>query len=347
MALGIYSTHELMGVVRRLPQPKGFWKAMAARVYTSDREKIYFDELGEEDRRLAPFVAPFQQGRVLKELGYQTKSFKPAYLKPKGIVHPQKTLMRRPGEAFGGEMSPAQRRDAVIADLLASQRDMIDRRLDWMAAQALMFGSVTVEGDDYPTQTVDFGRDSSLTYTLAGTAQWDDTDADPLGDIKAARLNAYNLGSYPVRKLIFGATAWELFTTNADVKALLSTQVRGSDSNFRAASLNAGEPWAFEGTIVGGPGGQGGYDLYTYQGTYRDDSGTATSILHTNDVIGIGEPDLVEAYGAILDLDSLAPVPMFPKMWRENDPSAEYVMTQSAPLMVPMRPNSTFRIRVA
>jgi hypothetical protein len=37
---------------------------------------------------------------------------------------------------------------------------------------------------------------------------------------------------------------------------------------------------------------------------------------------------------------------MFPKMWRENDPSAEFVMTQSAPLMVPLRPNSTFRIRV-
>ena len=55
----------------------------------------------------------------------------------------------------------------------------------------------------------------------------------------------------------------------------------------------------------------------------------------------------VKAFGAILDKKaSFQPLPIFPKMWDEDDPSATILMTQSAPLMVPINPNNTFRARV-
>jgi surface antigen len=347
MSVTTFGTAELMGVQTRLPQPRNFWLQFFGRTFTSTAEKIMFDELGEEDRRLAPFVAPMAQGKVMRELGFVTRSFRPAYVKPKHIVHPQKLLSRMAGEQIGGELSPEQRRQAVIADLLRMQRDMIERRWDWMAAQALMFGQVVVEGEDYPTQVVNFGRDASLTTVLTGEARWTvGNAADPLNDIRIARTNAYNLGSYPVNTLVMGLGAWQGFSRNTAVQDLLKRDVRNGSTDFRAANLNAGEPWAYEGTIRGGGDGQGGFDVWTYQGTFRDDAGNAVGLMNTNDVVGIGQPDGVRAFGAILDMDNLAATPMFPKNWRNMDPSVEYLMTQSAPLMVPLRPNSTFRIRV-
>jgi hypothetical protein len=348
MSVTVYSTFEMMEVQRRLPKPTNFWiDKFFPRTFTSTQETILFDDIGEEDQRLAPFVAPMAQGKVLKELGYVTRSFRPAYVKPKMILRPEKVMTRFAGEQIGGSLSLQQRRILAIADMMSTQRGMIERRWDWMAFQALAFGQVVVEGEDYPAVTVNFGRDNTLTYTLSGDARWTvGANPDPLGDIQTARMNAYDKSSYPVNTLVFGLGAWGAFTKNTDVQNLLKTDVRGSSTDFRAAVFNNGEPWAYEGWVRGGPNGQGGYDCWTYQGRYRDDTGASQLLMNTNDVVGVGSPNGVRAFGAIFDLDSLQAVPMFPKMWRENDPSAEFVMTQSAPLMVPLRPNSTFRIRV-
>lgn len=351
MSVTTYGTAELMEVQRRIPLPMGFWMQFFPRVFTSTSEKIMFDELGEEEMRLAPFVAPLAQGKIMREAGYTTKSFRPAYLKPKGIVHPEKTLMRRAGEGIGGTLSPAARRDAVRAELLANQRSMIERRIDWMCAQAIMFGTVTVAGDDYPTQVVDFGRDSSLTVTLTSTARWiigaaAGSAANPLQDIANARTAAFDLGSVPINTIVMGLEAYKGFTMNADVKDLLKRDIRNGVSDIRQAAFNSGEPWAFEGRLQGGGTGQGGYDIWTYRGQFRDEAGSRVNIMSPYDVVGIGDVSGVRAYGAILDLASLAAVEMFPKNWIENDPGLEYVMTQSAPLAVPLRPNASFRLRV-
>src|SRR5690606_20901096 len=48
------------------------------------------------------------------------------------------------------------------------------------------------------------------------------------------------------------------------------------------------------------------------------------------------------AFGAIMDKKAgWRATPVFPKMLEQEDPSAVYRMTQSAPLMIPTRPNAT------
>jgi hypothetical protein len=219
----------------------------------------------------------------------------------------------------------------------------------WMAARALIDGAVTVSGDDYPEQYVDFDRHSTLSYLLTSTARWGEGAAAPLTDIRAARKNAFERGGYPVQDLIFGSDAWDRFTANADVKALLSTQTRGSTSDWRAPVMNDGSPFAFEGTIGNAAIGSGGQiRLWTYSNFYEETlGGNRVNYLDTNTVVGIGNPMGVRAFGAIMDADAgLAALPMFPKMWKNMDPSVNYTMTASAPLMVPMNPNSTFKIKV-
>ena len=49
-------------------------------------------------RRLAPFVSPLVAGKAERSRGYSTRSFTPAYVKPKHVVEPSKAMKRRAGE---------------------------------------------------------------------------------------------------------------------------------------------------------------------------------------------------------------------------------------------------------
>ena len=166
----VYDTETLLEVVRGLAPFETFLlNLFFPRLVTFDTSAISFDAV-DEDMRLAPFVSPLVAGKVMKTQGGTLKSFKPAYLKPKDVVDPERVLMRRPGESIGGSLSAAARRNAIIADILDSHRQKILRRLEYMAAQVLLKGKVIVEGEDYPTVEVDYGRAPGNTVALLGGA---------------------------------------------------------------------------------------------------------------------------------------------------------------------------------
>jgi Phage major capsid protein E len=57
--------------------------------------------------------------------------------------------------------------------------------------------------------------------------------------------------------------------------------------------------------------------------------------------------DGIKAYGAILDnAAGLEVADIFTKMWDQEDPSARFIMSQSAPLTIPVNPNCTLKARV-
>jgi hypothetical protein len=203
------------------------------RVFTFDKEEVYFERADVDNRKLAPFVAPNVQGRVMRGQGFYARSLRPAYVKPKHVVDPTKAIARRMGEPFLGGSSLQARFDATVAQNMRLEREAIERRWDWMAGRAIIDGKVVIAGDDYPTVTVDFGRDPTLTVQLATTARWSQTaTADPLGDLGRANDAAFALGNAPITDLIFGTTAWANFIKNQAVRDLLSTLNRASTSSF-------------------------------------------------------------------------------------------------------------------
>lgn len=170
-------------------------------------------------------------------------------------------------------------------------------------------------------------------------------------DIGSARTNAFTRGNAAVRTLIFGTDAWSAFESHEDTLKLLDNMRRGSESNFNTTGLTDGDPVEYVGQISG-PNGVGRLDLWKYSNSYDEgpnDAGayTSTPYIHPGDVIGVGGAvGGVQAFGAIMDKKArLQALPIFPKMWEEEDPSATWTMSQSAPLMVPTNPNNTFRIR--
>ena len=349
--MGVLDTSTLLEVQRVQKTPTSFWlEKCFPKQINFTTEYIAFDRVNEDFRRLAPFVAPNVQGKVMAQEGSDMLNFKPAYVKPKHIVEPDAVLVRKPGEALGsGSLTPEQRRDATVADLLARHKTMHAMTREWMAAKAIIDGKVTIEGENYPKVTVDFRRDASLTILLAGAAKWDQGTATPLNDIKAARIAANAKSGAVIRDIVFGANAWKLFSDNTDVQALLSTQTRGSDSDFTKMVDGFEDSVEYLGQLSG-INGSGLIRMWLYSGKYRDEAGVLQDIMDTNTVVGVDFAAVQghRCFGAIRDGKAgFQPLDMFPKMWEDEDPWAEYLMTQSAPLMVPAQPNATFSMKVA
>lgn len=346
MTISTYSTAEMLEVIKFLPSPSSFWLNLAFRQQVNfETATIDFDQL-KGGRRIAPFVAPTSQGKVMKDRGYSTRTFEPAYIKPKFIVDPSRVLTRRPGEAYGGSMSPQARRDAIVADNLREQKEMIMRRWEIMAAEAIIDGQVTVSGEDYPTQVVSFGRDAGQNVTLLTTNQWDDPASRPYRQMEQYSVQTSRLCGYALTDWILGGNAWNALADHADTEKLLDTNLANG-----TASLQMG-PGAIpdDGAIVQLKGTVGaGIRIWTYSDIYEDDSGNPVQVMDPDVVIGLNPNGVagVRCFGAILDAEAgYASHDIYPKNWINKDPSVEYVMSQSAPLMVPRRTNATIKLRV-
>ena len=350
MPYDLYSSYDLLEVVRVQKSIPKFWLQFFPGQINATTDEIALDKVSDNYKKLAPFVAPNVQGRVMKKDGYTTVSFRPAYVKPKDVVDPSTDLVRQPGEAFAtGSLSPEARRNAVMAFLLGRQRIVIDNRIEWMAAKAIIDGKVTVVGEDYPAVTVDFRRDAALTITLTGGALWSAGTATPAADIMTARRAINDKCGAVGNRVVFGPSAWANFyakeLTGAN-NTLLNTQIRGSETTV--SFLRDGfEGVEYMGTYKGSNGA--GFECWVYTAKYEDDAGVMQDILDPNKVV-IVAPDVrgVQCYGAIRDKRAgFQSLKYFPKNWEVEDPSVEYVMTQSAPLMVPVQPNATASIQTA
>lgn len=346
MAFDLYSTATLLDVIRVTPPESSYWlDNFFGRQINFETEEIMFDRV-ETNRRLAPFVSPVVQGRVMKTEGFETRAFRPAYTKPKHIVDPNRVFTRTAGEAITGSVSPAQRWNAAVAQNMAEERAAIQRLWNWMAAMATIYGRVTITGEDYPTRVIDFGRDAGLTSILTLTSRWGEADADPLADIAALRRLAFEKSGSPITRLTMGLEAFDRFYADEKVQALLKGDAvaRVSDSTMSAMG-GTDVPFEYRG-ILQGANGQGRIEVYTYAEQYENQAGTSVDYMSTYDVVGTG-PGLqgTRCFGAIRDKRAgLQALPLFPKMWDQEDPSLTYTMTQSAPLMVPANTNNSFRI---
>ncbi|MBK4826943.1 Major capsid protein [Pectobacterium carotovorum subsp. carotovorum] len=168
----IFDTSVLVQVVPNLKTSQNWLlDRFFPNVVTYETEEVAIDvDVGL--RRMAPFVSPLVEGKLVESRKYQTNTFKPAYIKDKRAPDLRKPIRRQIGERIGGEYTAAEREMLNLQFEMTDQIDMINRRLEWMAASALVSGTVTVTGEGYETKVVDFGRSPDLTITLSGSDKW-------------------------------------------------------------------------------------------------------------------------------------------------------------------------------
>lgn len=339
MSYTIYTTHDLLQMVRVFRDPSQFWLQNFFPNQINFQTRFIDFDLVDESQRLAPFVAPTSQGKVISKEGYTTKRFAPAYLKPKGVVDPSQIIDRRAGEAYTGELSLSQRRDAVVADMVRKYTNQIYRRWNWMAAQATLYASVTVSGENYPTVVIDFGRHADLTSVKTGTAAWTNAASTPIKNINDMNKRMRELSGWNSSGVIMGSSAWDAFSTHASITNLLETR-RGSTS-VAEVGPGDGSPYEFKGKF-------GSTNVWVYSEIYEDDTGASTPFMDPRDVVSVASQGFqgTRCFGAIMDKRAgYQALDIFSKMYEQEDPSVEFLLMQSAPLMVPKNPNASYRIR--
>lgn len=332
----LFSTNVMMGVVQSLIIPQNFLlDTFFPLQQTETSEEIHFDTIV-RTRRLAPFVSPLVEGKIVAGQGYTTNTFKPAYIKDKRVWDGNRALKRSAGEQIGGSLTPMQRMQAILAFELQDQLYMLQRRLEWMASQVMQTGAVTVVGDLYPSVSVSFGRDGSLTITKGSGTKWTDAGVDPLNDLSDWALLVLQKVGAMANIVVMDPTTWKTFRNADSVKYRITTQRRLGEMPTLAQDAVTATGATYMGTIDQ-------FSVFVYSDWYIDDNGVEQPMLPSGTVIlGSSQMQGVRAFGAIRDEQAgYQAVPYYPKSWVEQDPAVRYLLMQSAPLVVPTRPNAS------
>lgn len=335
--MDIYTTASLKRLVLSLKRPQtALLSAFFPSVETSDTEQIFFD-VENKKRRIAPFVSPLREGRLVEDEGYVTKSFTPAYIKDKRVHDPNKSLKRSAGESIGGALTPLDRHQANLVRSSADQLDMLTRRKEVMASEVLRTGKVTISGDGYPTVVVDFGRNAAHTVALTTTARWGESGVKPLENVEDWGLTILQNSGAIVRDVVMDTKAWRLFRADTTLEKYLDTRpMSAAEAGVRFAQF-AALGMSYKGQI-------GEYRFWVYSDWYVDDNGTEQPVLPDYTVLMVSaDLDGVQHHGAIRDeAAGIQPLEFFSKSWTVEDPSSRILLMQSAPLVVPYRPDASF-----
>ncbi|EEE48009.2 major capsid protein [Roseibium alexandrii] len=336
-----YSQADVEAMVEEADVPSRFLTRLLfpTEVY-SDAQHIEWD-IVRKGRRMAPFVAPTVRGRPMAREGFVTKALKPAYVKQTTTVDQMRPLSRTPGESWGGDLTPAQRLDILLAQDIVQHKESLNNRIEWMAAQTLLNGGYTIVGEEYPETAIDFMMPSALNIAMAGAATWDQTTSSPIRDIEQMALTVRTVGYGVVcRDIIMDPLAWSLFKEHADVKERLDLDV-GRSGAWAQTSLDlgiqAGEDYQ-SGWMAGTLDGR--FRIFVYNATYEDETGTRQDYMppYTVIVCAPGEMGGRQYFGQIVDTEaSYEAVKQFFKSRSQWDPSGEEVLSQSAPLVGPHR----------
>ncbi|WP_275076881.1 major capsid protein [Providencia rettgeri] len=341
--MNIFDTNILVQVVPNLMTSQNWLlDKFFPNVVESDTEEVSIDvDVGL--RRMAPFVSPLVEGKLVEARKFQTNSFKPAYIKDKRAPDLRKPIRRQIGERIGGQLSAAEREMLNLQFEMTDQIDMINRRLEWMASSALVSGTVTVAGEGYDTKVVNFGRAAELTVTLSGSDKWPTqvdagkTNTKPSDDIEDWAQRILKNSGAVATDIVFTTKSWKAFR--------LDTTIKDTAITFPALSpfgnqINAGTQ-VQKGAVY--KGRWGNYDLWLYNDWFIDPIDNVEKPMIPDGSVIMSGADLMgtRAFGAIIDpAFEYGPMAYAPKSWLENDPAQRFLMIQSSPLVIPSRVNA-------
>lgn len=332
----MYSTQQLLGYYDRNDDKFAPFlrNLICPQTITFEEEEVVLDVIT-SDKKLAPFVSSDVVSKARAQRGFVSETLKPPYIKEKDIIKPSKYQKRLPGEAINGQLSPQERLNRDRLMMFNEHDRRISRREEWMVARMIQDGSVVCEGVQHPSATVDYNMDAGNLITLTGGNNWSTllgatpTSEQPLDNIETWSA----LTNKTVNFILMESTAYATFKKFGSVKDLADTRylTASQQSNVIRGPSNHQEV-EYKGNI------EGKFDIWVYNGSYENDSGTEVKFLDAGRVIlGNYQTDGAMLYGAIMEVNNLVATPRYAKNWVTEEPSAENLLTQAAP--VPVVPN--------
>lgn len=362
MAIDLWTPREFLEIRRddRKDGTPTFFDRFFTRDIYAKRGEVRMADLPENDRFLAPFVLPYDQGKPM-DISHKVDfaAFQVPYIKVKSPVRPTEVMNYDP--KFLLEIAPREPTieeafDARVTELDQIHRDRIANRAAWMRARAVIDAKLRIDydrdqGADNPTVELDFGRDADL--SIVKTADfWDDPDANILGDLETWMTRQYlAYGGGTTNQLIVGARVAPVFRRNNGIKAMLDTRYRGNDDVvIRQGIMRTEQPLQYIGQLTTG------LEIWSYKDTF--DIPTADGlgkqridVMNEKDILMVAPgANGVNVRGPIFDADAieagLSAVDVFAKQWTTKDPSEHWQMHQASYLPIPLYPNRTAKARV-
>lgn len=341
--VNIYSPRHLAEVVRIAPPVHTFFRdKFFTNVKTFSTERVDID-LVKGDRRMAAFVHPRVGGKVLKENGYSTESYKPPLVNPYDITDAEKLMTRLPGEDLYSGMTPMQRAAQKLTEEYIRLNDATTRREEWMAVQAIVNGAIPVVGEGV-NETISFGFTN--TATLTGNNKWGGSTAKVLDNLDDWSDQVLTNGFANVDMAIMGKSALRAFLADEGVQKQLDN---------RRIEMGLIDPRDLpNGVRYIGHLKKPSLDIYEYAEVYYDDwttPGTPQTLplVPTNKVILISSnPGYVMAYGLCTYIDdetkqwTTAQTSRVLRSYIEHHPDRRILELQAHPLPIPDKVDSWF-----
>jgi hypothetical protein len=338
----LFETRTMLDAIdeREAFKPKSFLTSLAFTVGRDIEGEVLEIDIIKGARRIAPLVHAKHEGKKIEKRDYETREIKPPYIKMLDETNAADMMKRRPGETiYRPGVSAAQLAAERLGEQLQEFIEMIQRRIEVMAAEALAEGKITLTGEGFNGE-IDFLRDANNDITLAGANLWDDADSDPPGNLLDWQDQISNKTGLLATKLVLGFQALKAFLKNAEVRALLD--------NRRIMLGQITREEVPEGAVY--YGSVHGVDIFGYNERYLDEAGATQRFVAEKEALMVVEGARSKNklhYGAIKDVEAgVVAVPFFPKSWVIENPSSRLLLVQSAPLVALHRPDTTLRAKV-
>ena len=297
----VTNTYQLINSVKKMYPVVQFFKDR----YFPDGRKFFSEEVIIEmkkgNRKVAPFVVPVVNGIAVKSQKYSGYKYTPALIAPKSVITAADLKAKAFGEDPNSNRSAADRQNELQAERMDDLRQSIMRRHEWMAAEILTSGKVTMKQYAKPE---DFGTDNYVLQELTFyeeefenefvlTSAWASMTAQDR--IKALYEMASKLRSRGVRAMdvILGANvSVDLFTDEEFLKYF-------DKKNVNYGTIDPKE--IPEGVFYNGKVNIMGVmlDFFTYDEMYEDLDGKEKTFISPDNIImlapGLGET----VYGSV------------------------------------------------
>lgn len=299
-------------------------------------------------RSIAPFVNEKSASKTVGKKGYKTNNFTTPLIKMKDITTIEDISTRLPGEKIYSGMTREERAIEDMTEVVLRFNEMIDRREEWMAAQALLTGKIPVIGENVNYE-IDFGFTNR--EVLVGEKLWSSDTSDKLGDLERWISDCKKKGYRTPNVCIMSKDVVAEFLNDEKVQAILDSK------NINLAVIEPkmlDENVTYIGTIP-----KWNLSIYQYDEWYIDDWTDSENpeekplIPNGTVLLASSNADSVIYYGELTIIDEQSPSKFVSYVtervthsWVEHDPAARFIGTDSRPLPAPLEVDSWYSATV-
>ncbi|MFV0425360.1 MAG: major capsid protein [Bacilli bacterium] len=334
-----FTQQELIRVSEQTTKMKKFFTNFFPERHTHTVEKLEV-HVKKGKKKLAPFVAPKQGGKILTREGFKTFNITTPKLAPSRIMTIEDISQRAFGEKIHSRKTPQERAVELFSKDYIELEESIVNRIEWMARRIMLGLSIDIEDVEAGVDiNVDFNFTNS--ETLVSGAKWDEDTSDPLEDVKEWRRTVIRKSGVSSNICILGGNAYKAFINNPIVKERL---------NIKNIDIGEIKPTIIDEAVTLVAKIEG-IEYYTYDEWFLDDDGLEQPMMPLDTIILTAKKIGSIEFGSVTLMDRNEKYQTYeseivPTIYADIKNSTKELTLISRPLTVPFDVDSWYVAKV-